>query len=154
MSTFIVLGVAVVIAGWVNRDLIRLKIASVYARVSPKAGASQPPVGAASQNFHGDAPWALSALPECLRQLSESQGSPGYVRAHLPSNAVPIVPPDNLRYGDCSIDVRGWQAFVHRGSDVFRIPPVADFFRAGVHLVMLRVANGSAELRIYEPVTQ
>ena len=36
LSTVIVFAVAIVVAGWVNRDLIRIKIASVYARVAPK----------------------------------------------------------------------------------------------------------------------
>ena len=154
VSTVIVLGAAVLIVGWVNRDLIRLKIASVYARVAPKSGAAQAPIDGAPRSLHGDAPWALSALPECLRQQSESQGSPAYVRAHLPPNSMPIVPPDDLRYGDCEIAVRGWEAIVHRGGDVFRIPPRVDFFRAGNLLVMLRVAGGSADLRVYEPVMQ
>lgn len=154
ISTLIVFTVAIVVAAWVNRDLIRLKIASVYARVPSKPGASQPPVGNAAGSLHGDAPWALSALPECLRQQSESQGTPAYARAHLPAGSTPIVPPQNLRYGNCSIAVRGWEAFVRRGSDVFRIPPMVQFFNAGHRLVVLRVADGSADLRVYEPVTQ
>ena len=36
LSALIVFGVAIAVAGWVNRDLIRIKIASVYARVPPK----------------------------------------------------------------------------------------------------------------------
>jgi hypothetical protein len=63
------------------------------------------------------------------------------------------VPPDNVRYGDCTIAVRGWEAFVHRGSDVFRIPPRVQFFKSGNLLVMLRIANGGADLRTYQPVT-
>ncbi len=154
MSTAIVLTVAVIVAGWVNRDLIRLKIASAYTRVAPKASTPRALAGGSSQNMHGDAPWALSALPECLRQQSESRGSPRYVRGHLPADAVPVAAPDSLRYGDCSIDVRGYQAFVHRGNDVFRIPPEVEFFHAGNALAVLRTAGGSADLRVYEPVTQ
>ena len=40
LSTVIVIGTAVVVTAWVNRDLIRIKIAAVYARVPAKAGAS------------------------------------------------------------------------------------------------------------------
>ena len=77
----IVLGFGVVVAAWVNRDLIRIKIASVYARVAPKPGASSPASSAAIAPMSGDAPWALSALPECFTQVSESSGSGRYVRA-------------------------------------------------------------------------
>ena len=153
VSTFIVLAVAIAVAAWVNRDLIRLKIASVYARVPVKPGASPAPAGGSSASLRGDAPWVLSALPECLRQQSDSRGTPLYVRAHVPSNASPIVPPDNVRYGDCQIAVRGWEAFVRRGSDVFRIPPRVQFFKAGALLVVLRIADGTADLRTYRPVT-
>lgn len=153
MSTIIVLAVAVVVAGWVNRDLIRLKIASVYARVTPKGAPSLPPLHGSVGELRGDAPWALSALPECLRQKLESRGTLRYVQSHLPANVVPIVPPRNLSYGDCTIEVRGRQAFVHRGSDAFRIPPNVQFFRAGDALAMLRVAGGSADLRVYEALS-
>jgi hypothetical protein len=153
MSTLIVLAAAVAIAGYVNRDLIRVKIASVYARVAPKAGTLGKPAAASEDNLDGDAPWALSALPECLLQVSHSSGSPSYVRAHLPVGAVPIDPPDNLTYGDCRITLRDWQAFVRRGRDRFRIPPIVRFFHVGNRLAMLRQAGGSADLRVYEPVT-
>lgn len=154
MSTFIVLGVAILIAAWANRDLIRLKIASVYARVPAKPGASHAPADASSASLRGDAPWALSALPECLREQSSSQGTPHYVRAHMPPHATPIVPPKNLRYGDCTIAIRGWEAVVRRGSDVFRIPPMVRFFNSARGLVVLRIARGSGDLRVYTPVTQ
>jgi len=71
ISTAIVLTIAIVVAGWVNRDLIRIKIASVYARVAPKPGPSNSPERAKEAGLAGDAPWALSALPECLTQTSE-----------------------------------------------------------------------------------
>lgn len=154
MSTLIVLGIAILIAAWVNRDLIRLKIASVYARVPTKAGPAQARVNDSSASLRGDAPWALSAFPECVRQQSESRGTPLYVRAHVPPGATQIVPPNNVRYGDCTIAIRGWQAFVHRGKDAFRIPPQVEFFSSGKSLVVLRIANGSADLRVYDPVTQ
>ncbi|MGB6519172.1 MAG: hypothetical protein WBE79_11795, partial [Candidatus Cybelea sp.] len=79
LSTAIVVGAAMGVAAWVNRDLIRIKIASVYARVPAKAGAAAARGQAAIPALTGDAPWALSALPECLTQLSEWNGSLAYV---------------------------------------------------------------------------
>jgi hypothetical protein len=151
MSTVIVLTIGVVVAAWVNRDLIRIKMASVYARVAPKPGASSSVAIGAVAPLSGDAPWALSALPECLTQLSKSSGSTRYVIAHLPKNAVRIAPPARLAFGDCTIAIDGREAFVRRGGDRFRIPPSVQFYRAGAELVMLRAAAGSVELRVYQP---
>ena len=147
----IVLGIGVLAAAWANRDLIRVKIASVYARVAPKPGASSPVSSGAVASLSGDAPWALSALPECLTQVSKSSGSRRYVRAHLPRGAVRIVPPARLSYGDCTISIDGDEAFVRRGADRFRIPPSVQFYRARGEVAMMRETAASVELRIYQP---
>ncbi|MGB6602428.1 MAG: hypothetical protein WBE77_15240 [Candidatus Cybelea sp.] len=151
LSTAIVVGAAMGVAAWVNRDLIRIKIASVYARVPAKAGAAAARGQAAIPALTGDAPWALSALPECLIQMSESSGSVAYVRAHLPPGAVAIVPPATLVYGDCSIRIDGSEAFVRRGADRLRIPPRVHFYRADGFLALIRETAPGAELRIYQP---
>ena len=150
LSAVIVFGVAVVVAAWVNRDLIRIKIASVYARVPAKPGAGSNERGPV-RALYGDAPWALSALPECLSQTSKSSGPLPYVRAHLPKDATPIVPPATLVYGDCSIRIAGDEAYVRRGADRLRIPPRVRFYRAQGLLVLVRETPDGAEQRIYEP---
>jgi hypothetical protein len=152
MSAVIVLGIGVVVAAWVNRDLIRIKMASVYAHVAPKPGASSPASSAAISSMSGDAPWALSALPECLTQVSKSSGSRRYVRAHLPRSAVRVVPPARLSYADCTISIDGDEAFVRLGADRFRIPPSVQFYRARGEVAMMRETAASVELRIYQPV--
>ena len=151
LSTAIVLGVAIAVAAWVNRDLIRIKIASVYARVPPKAGAPGTPERRPAGALWGDAPWALSALPECLIQTSESTGPSAYVRARLPAGAAAIVPPATLVYGDCSISIAGDEAYVRRGADRLRIPPRVRFYRAHGVLALVRQTAQGAELRIYQP---
>jgi hypothetical protein len=153
LSTVIVLAVATVVAGWVNRDLIRIKIASVYARVAPRAGPSNAPERGRESGLAGDAPWALSALPECLTQTSESRGPMRYVLARLPKGAAPIVPPASLVYGDCIIRIVGDEAYVSRGQDRLRIPPRVRFYRTADSIVLIRDDQESAELRVYEPVT-
>jgi hypothetical protein len=151
MSTVIVLGIGVLVAAWVNRDLIRIKIASVYARVVPKPVTSSRGPNYRVAPLSGDAPWALSALPACVTQVSKSTGSARYVTARLPKNAVWIKPPAHLAFGDCTIAIDGREAFVRRGNDRFRIPPRVQFYRAGTEIVMLREAEGSVELRVYQP---
>jgi len=150
ISTVIVVGIAVLVAGWANRDLIRVKIASVYARAHAKAGGASSAQGTVAP-LSGDAPWALSALPECLMQISESSGSPDYVRAHLPAGATAILPPAVLAYADCKIEIVADEAYVVRGSDRLRIPPRAHFYRAKGLLAVIRETPQKAQLRVYEP---
>jgi hypothetical protein len=151
LSTAIVLGGAVLATAWVNRELIRIKIAGVQVRVPAKGGEANRWQAGTPAPLHGDAPWALSALPECLTQTSESFGSAAYVRAHLPSKAERIVPPATLVYGDCTITIAGNQAYVRRASDRLRIPPRVQFYRAQGLLAMIRETPHGAQLRVYEP---
>jgi hypothetical protein len=151
LSTVIVVGAAVLATAWANRDLIRIKIAGVYARVPAKAGMSGAEPGRRSAGLRGDAPWALSALPECLSQTSESTGPLRYVRAHLPAGAVPIVPPATLVYGDCTITIAGDEAYVRRGGDRLRIPPHVQFYRAPGLLALIREDSRGSQLRVYQP---
>jgi hypothetical protein len=153
LSAAIVFGTAVLASGWANRDLIRIRIASVYARVKAPAGKAGTSAAATVAPLSGDAPWALSALPDCLTQISESNGSLAYVRAHLPARAVAIVPPATLVYGDCSIAIDGDEAYVKRGVDRLRIPPPVRFYRTGNVLALERKTAGGAELRIYQPTS-
>jgi hypothetical protein len=151
LSTVMVVGTVVLATAWVNRDLIRIKIADVRTHIAAKAGEAGLLEPTAAPPLRGDAPWALSALPECLSQLSESIGPLNYVREHLPGNAVPIVPPATLVYGDCTITVTGDEAFVRRGDDRLRIPPHVQFYRAPGMLALIRRTARGAELRVYQP---
>lgn len=145
------LAVAVTVAGWTNRDLIRIKIASVYKQGPAKSGFASSATGPAPVRLLGDAPWILSALPECLTQISESKGPQPYVRAHLPRGATRIATHDTLTYGNCSIFISGDEAYVRRGVDYLRIPPRVQFYRAGDLLAIIRSSSDGTELRVYAP---
>jgi hypothetical protein len=151
LSTAIVLGVAVLATGWANRDLIRIKIAAIAARAPAKPGGAGPVPNSPAAPLRGDAPWALSALPDCLIQTSESTGSLPYVRAHLPAGTEPIVPPATLVYGDCTITIAGDEAHVRRAADRLRIPPRVYFYRAPSLLVLIRETARGAQMRVYRP---
>jgi hypothetical protein len=151
LATAIVLAVAIGVAGWVNRDMIRIKIASVYGAARPKPEPMRTTAGESEKGLRGDAPWALSALPECLIQLSKSTGSRDFVLRHVPSGAAAVAVPATLTYGDCTISLVDDEAYVRRGNDRFRIPPRVRFYRSAHALTMLRETAGGNEVRVYEP---
>jgi hypothetical protein len=151
ISTLVVVAVATIVGAYMERDLIRIKIASTFVPARAKPAAPNPPPSRNRQPFRGVAPWALSALPECLRQTSESTGPSAYVLGHLPAQAVPVASPATLRYGNCTIFIRDGEAWVRRGSDLLYIPPPVRFWRTPRSLVMLRESRGGNDLRVYEP---
>jgi hypothetical protein len=151
LATVIVLGVAVLATAWENRELIRIRIAPTSLPAAPKPVDPNARGAAADVPLHGDAPWALSALPDCLRPLSVSTGPLAYVRAQIPAGATPVVPPATLVYGDCTISVAGDEAFVRRGDDRFHIPANVRFYRGPALLAVLRRSAGGNELRVYLP---
>ncbi|HET7812760.1 MAG TPA: hypothetical protein VFL13_00145 [Candidatus Baltobacteraceae bacterium] len=144
------LTIFIAVAGWTNREKIALKIKSVYASVPPKASQALPPGKRGHSNVAGDAPWAMSALPECFTQESKTSGPSAYVLAHLPAGAAMMRPGETASFGDCSLQVSGDAILVTRGSDRLRIPPIARLYRAGTTLALLRGGGGGLELRIYD----
>jgi hypothetical protein len=107
--------------------------------------------GVVERGLHGDAPWALSALPDCFSQEDEWKGPATYVDAHIPGLARAVAPGATLRYGPCTISVGSGELMVSRGPDRFRVPPHAVLYRDGDALLLLRTASGHAVLRRYTP---
>jgi hypothetical protein len=141
----------VVVASYVNRDRIRLKIASVYASVPPKAAQPGPPEHGNTRDVSIVAPWALSALPECLRQTFEATGSHAYVAAHLPAGYELQPSGTVLSYSDCIITTRGKDVLVRRGKDRFSVSPPSELFRKGSSIALIHDAGARSVLRIYQP---
>jgi hypothetical protein len=147
-----VLTVAVIIGAFELRDRLRIDVGegrgSGGAR-KPQAASTPPaPVG-----ISGDAPWALSALPECFTQLSLDRGPRKFLLAHLPAHSVAIPPHTTLNFSDCTIFTKNDEVYVHRGRDAFRIPAPARLYQTPGSLSLLRMAEGAGELRVYQPVT-
>ncbi len=149
LAAIIVLAIAVAATAYVQRDLIRIKIGATNVPAPPKPERPSQASSVPARPFAGDAPWALSALPECWKQIEEDSGPLAYVRSHLPKAAVAIRPPAKLVFGDCTLQVREFDATVERGPDRFHIPPQATFYRVGERLVLVHAAGGRGELRIY-----
>lgn len=117
---------------------------------SPHAG-FEAQDGKAGGALRGDAPWALSALPDCLIQRSQATGPLAFVRSKLPAGATVVPPGSVLHYGPCTISVRDGEAIVSRGPDVLRIPPRATLYRTAQKLALLRTSGNHGDLRIYSP---
>jgi hypothetical protein len=151
IATVIVVAIVVFATAWENRDLIRIRIASTTVPQSPKPAAALASHGGKQSVFRGDAPWALSALPECLRQRLEATGPIAFVRSKIPPDAVPVPPGRTLVYADCTILVGRGEILIKRGPDRLRIPPRVVLYQARDRLALLHVAGKAGELRIYEP---
>ena len=151
IATVIVLAVVVAATAWEHRDLLRFKYAANHEvglrGVHERARGPRP-----ANAVTGDAPWALSALPDCVRQSQIYRGTPAFVRSKLPAGASAIEPGARLRFGPCTILVGDGEVSVTRGQDHLRIPPQATLYRLGDGLVLLRIARKTAELRSYDPV--
>ena len=121
---------------------------------TPTRGRPQPSSNYRAGAFLGiDAPWALSALPECLLQRSVYRAVDARTvkDRHLPAGAQPVAPGTELRYRNCVIAVRANDATVTRGADRFHIPPLSQFFttRQGLIFVRQTTDGHGAELRVY-----
>ncbi len=146
------LGIAVIAGTYALRDVIRIKIASVYVRVPPKAAPPDARQTRAAGAFYADVPWALSAVPECLKQTAIARGTVEYVTGLL--HAARRQPAGTtLQYRDCTIAVRALpdEILLTRGADRLRVPPASSLYRSETSLYLLRVARGRAELRTYVP---
>jgi len=143
----------VLVAAFANRDRIRLKIASVYASVPPKAAQAPLLSKRTPRDFWADAPWALSALPECFEQIQKTSGSRSYVEAHIPSGYARAPSGTVLRYNDCVVIVRNSDIVVTRGKDRFFVPNPTQLYRSGSSIALVRENGPHAEVRIYNPST-
>jgi hypothetical protein len=120
---------------------------SARAHGTPSAARSQGSEGKGGGAVIGDAPWALSALPDCARQHAETRGIPAIIATNVPANATPVE--GDFTAGPCTIRVRTDGIYVTRGEDRMRIPPPVKLFRVGQRYYLLRQVGTTAELRVY-----
>lgn len=104
------------------------------------------------QAVTGDAPWALSALPECFHQLHFASGSDAFVRAKMPSSVRRVGAGAFLVTADCRLRIGATDATVTRGENVLHIPAPARFFIARDRLLLETRSAGRSTLRTYEIV--
>jgi hypothetical protein len=154
IATVLVVGTIVVVTA-LHPYRLRIVVGAGRGTIAPKPASSLAPATTSPHGLRGDAPWALSALPECLIQSEEWTGTLAAVRNHLPASATRISPPAKLDYADCTVTIVDDWATVTRGDTRLRIPPFATFYRvAGSGLALLRssgctTAKCPAVLRVY-----
>ncbi len=154
IATVLVLAVAVIVTARSYSDFMRFRMAASKHSAAPQhLRVAQGARGSPTENVTGDAPWALSALPDCFVQRSETTGSAAYVRSRIPAGAQPVSDGTRLRYGPCTIFVRKSELLVDRGSDHLRVPPKAALYRLGDLLVLVRTSGNSGVLRTYDIMT-
>jgi hypothetical protein len=101
-------------------------------------------------DIYGDAPWALSALPECFRQISSARGSRTFVHSKIPSGVRRVANGRTILSADCALFVHGDEVRVSRGADRLRVPPRTQLYEAsGGRLVLERRAGGREDVRVY-----
>lgn len=153
IATVLVVGTFVAVTAY-HTYALRIRVAGGRATMPPKATGSEAKSAAALLPLRGDAPWALSALPECLIQVQEWKGTLRYALSHVPRDATVIASPAQLHYADCRVSIVGDEAFVRRGGDRLRIPPRARFYRVAGEIALLWMPRCArrvcgATLRIY-----
>ncbi len=149
LAAFIVITAGGVIALRAHR-MHELQMRAVQAHGPPTIGRKQPRSNLHPGPFGADAPWALSALPECwLQQNVWRAPATSGLHAHLPASAQEISPGSVLQYRNCTLEVRTNDAIVTRGKDRFHIPPETHFFSYDDELIFVRQSK-AAELRTYK----
>jgi hypothetical protein len=117
-------------------------------RATPSAGRDDP-AKLVPQAVTGEAPWALSVVPECFHQVVSFAGSAAYARAHIPPQANPVAPGARLAVADCTLEVRDRSAELRRGDTRLVVPAPARFYVAGRRLVLDQRAGRREEVRLY-----
>jgi hypothetical protein len=149
IATILVVGALVVAANFVPAHK-PLEVSSVRATGTPsvpRAEATPTPEKVAA--VAGNAPWALSALPECFAQDLEAHGTFAFALSKIPPAMQPIAPGHRLETVDCVLHVAAHSGIVERGAERLVIPPDARFLWNSGHLALLRKTGSLGELRLY-----
>ncbi len=120
-------------------------------RATPSAGTADRGGRHAAEATTGEAPWALSAVPECFHETASFAGPPAFARAHLPRGARRLRA-RSYTVADCRLHIFVDSAELKRGDDDLRIPAPARFYIAGGRLVLDQEAGQREEVRFYAPV--
>ncbi len=149
LATLIVFGaIALVLA--LPRSPSDTSHATRYVSGNGRKGPGEPLPDATSAAFTGVAPWALSTVPECFRQIASYSGPVAFARAHIPRSARRVPDGFVLHVADCTLRVSGNSAILARETDRFDIPAPARFYTAGSQLVLDGRDGNREAVRLYD----
>ena len=146
------LAATVIVAAFVFAVTLRkasppdLKI-SARASGTPRAPRAQGAESSGPSSVRGDAPWALSALPDCARQHEEKRGPAAFVQRSIPAGARAIE--GTLHAGPCTLDITRDGITIVRAGDRLRIPQPVRLLESGGRYYLYEEDGKGAVLRVY-----
>ena len=126
----------------------------VEVKTEPAHGTPSPPRHEAASTFRpgpvtGSAPWALSAVPECFRQIKHDRGTAAFAARRLPPGARRLAPGTVMAVADCRLLVGAATLTLERGDERLVVPPRTAAYAAGDTLSVLRTTGNAGDLRVY-----
>ena len=99
----------------------------------------------------GEAPWALSAVPECFEQVRLVRGPASRTRVRLPPGSTHLRAGSVVWVADCKVTVLAREVRLARGTDRLIVPPLAAAYAAGNRLTVVRRFSNQVDVRYYRP---
>jgi hypothetical protein len=147
LATALVLGgIALFAPRWSH---VPLEIASVSASPGGAAGATNAPDERPHRALDIEAPWALSALPECLRECAVRRGGEADIRARLPARSERLAAGAVVTSGACRVIAGALDVRVERAEDRLRVPPPSELYASGEGLALVERRRNVTTLRTY-----
>ncbi len=148
LATLIVLGALALVLAIPQHRASAPREPYVSRAATPRPGGPDPGRHG-DDGVSGEAPWALSVVPECFEQTRSFSGDARFARAHIPAGARPVAAGERLRVADCTLDVGAETAELRRGDNRLDVPAPARFYVAGSLLVLDQRDGKREEVRLY-----
>ncbi len=145
-SAIVLGGIALFAPRWAHAPL---EIASVRASPGGAAGATNAPDERPHGALNLEAAWALSALPECLRECAVRRGGEAEIRARLPARSERLAAGTVVTSGACRVIAGALDVRVERSGDRLRVPPPSELYASGEGLALVERRRNVTTLRTY-----
>jgi hypothetical protein len=148
IAAALVLG-AIALFAPLRRPQTPLDIASVSASPAGGAPATNVPEERPHSVLSLEAVWALSALPECLRECAVRRGGEADIRARLPARSVRFAAGSTVTSGACRLIAGAEDVRVERAGDRLRVPPPSALYALDEGLALIERRRNTTALRTY-----
>jgi hypothetical protein len=148
IASALVLG-AIALFAPLRRAQPPLEIAAVSASPAGGMSATNAPQVRPHTSLSIEAAWALSALPECLRECAVRRGSAAEIRARLPGRSVRLAAGSVVSSGACRVSVGAADVRVERSGDRLRVPPPSALYALDEGVALVERRRNVTTLRTY-----